>query len=254
MFSALIRTARLFKAPSLATVWATEFIDDRITTPRHRKHIDYYATKQLSIREGIIRITGGSDLDVEYHFNNLPGFLTAENKEPGLTIKWSSTSELAATTYTLVRMLKPKVVVETGVGAGASSWTILHAMEQNGEGKLVSIDLPTPNTQLLQGVGYLVPQHLHHRWEMRIGSSRQLLRQVLTELGQIDIFQHDSRHSYRNQLKEYLTAWPFIRKGGILVSDDVNNDALHDASKEWNQELTIIGQQKKSPIGLIRKI
>ncbi len=98
MFSALIRTARLFKAPSLATVWATEFIDDRITTPRHRKHIDYYATKQLSIREGIIRITGGSDLDVEYHFNNLPGFLTAENKEPGLTIKWSSTSELAATT------------------------------------------------------------------------------------------------------------------------------------------------------------
>lgn len=254
MFSALIRTARFFKTPSLAIVWAAEFIDDRITTPRHRKHIDYYMTKQLSIRDGITRVTGRSKLDVEHHFNNLPAFLTAKNKDPGLTIDWSSTSELATTTYALVRMLKPKVVLETGVGAGVSSWTILHAMEQNGEGKLISIDLPTPNTQLLPEVGYLVPKHLRYRWEMRIGSSRRLLQRILVELGQIDIFHHDSRHSYRNQLQEYLTAWPFIRTGGILVSDDVNNDALHDASNEWEQELTTIGQQEKPPIGLVRKI
>ena len=76
---------------------------------------------------------------------------------------------------------------------------------------------------------------------------------MLEELVEIDMFQHDSRHSYTNQLREYLAAWPFIRTGGMLVSDDVSNDALFDASREWGREPSIIGQSKESPIGLVRK-
>ena len=254
MFSALIRILRFFRSPPLAKVWATEFIDDRISTPLHRKYVNYYTSKKLPIREGIVKATGLKDTDVEPYFKNLPTFLSDKNKDPGMSIKWSSTSELATTTYMLVRLLKPKIVVETGIGAGVSSWTILHAMQQNGKGKLVSIDLPTPNTQLLPGVGYLVPRELRHRWDIHIGPSRELLFPLLSKLGEIDIFQHDSRHSYRNQLQEYLTAWPFIRDKGILISDDVNNDALHDASKKWNQNLTIIEQNKESPIGIVRKV
>ena len=253
MFSALKRTLRLFKSWQLATIWAAEFIDDRVTTPLHRKYLEDYAHKQMPLKEGIASVTGLSEISVENHLKNAPGFLTAENKNPGMTLKWSSTWELAATTYTLVRILKPMIVVETGVGAGVSSWTILHAMEQNNVGKLVSIDLPTPNTELLPEVGYLVPKNLHHRWELNIGSSGRLLKQILDQLGKIDIFQHDSRHSYRNQLREYLTAWPFISQGGILITDDVNNDALHHASHKWNQDSIIIGQPEKPPIGLVRK-
>jgi hypothetical protein len=39
----------------------------------------------------------------------------------------------------------------------------------------------------------------------------------------------------------------------MLVSDDVSNDALYDASREWDREPSIIGQSKDAPIGLIRK-
>ena len=171
-----------------------------------------------------------------------------------MTIKWSATSELAATTYALIRLLKPEVVVETGVGAGVSSWTTLHAMEENGTGRLISIDLPTPNTELLPAVGYLVPQELRARWELQTGPSQTLLPQVLDDLVEIDMFQHDSRHSYSNQTREYQAAWPYIRAHGMLVSDDVSNDALHDASRKWNREPSIIGQSKESPIGLVRKM
>ena len=122
-------------------------------------------------------------------------------------------------------------------------------LEENGIGRLVSIDLPTPNTELLPEVGYLVPQDLRHRWDLRTGPSQRLLPQSLRELGEIDMFQHDSRHSYSNQLREYQTAWPFIKAKGILVSDDVSNDALHDASRTWDREPSIIGQSKESPIG-----
>jgi predicted O-methyltransferase YrrM len=170
-----------------------------------------------------------------------------------MTIQWSATSELAATTYALAKILKPAIVVETGVGAGVSSWTILKAMEENGTGRLVSIDLPTPNTELLPDVGYLVPADLRHRWDLRTGPSNRLLPQTLKELGEIDMFQHDSRHSYSNQLSEYTTAWRSIKSSGILVSDDVSNDALHDATKKWNTDPVIIGQSKESPIGLVRK-
>ncbi len=253
MLSALMRTARFFKTPRLASAWAVEFIDDRITTPRHRKHLDYYAERQLPVLEGIARATGLDRSLIEEQLNGLPDFLVAENRDPGMTARWSATTELAATTYALIKLLKPEIVVETGVGAGVSSWTILHAMEENGVGRLVSIDLPTPNTELLPAVGYLVPRELRHRWELRTGPSQRLLPQVLDELGQINIFLHDSRHSYSNQLREYQTAWPFIQNGGILVSDDVSNDALYDASRGWNREPAIIGQSKESPLGLIGK-
>jgi predicted O-methyltransferase YrrM len=253
MLSALIRTARFLRTPRQAFQWAGEFIDDRITTPRHTKHVGYYADRQLPVVEGISEATGSDISTVEQILSELPDFLVGDDRDPGMTIKWSATSELAASTYVLVRMLQPEVMVETGVGAGVSSWTILHAMDQNGFGTLVSIDLPTPNTELLPEVGYLVPDDLRHRWDLQTGPSKLLLPQVLDAHGEIDIFQHDSRHSYSNQLREYATAWPYINEGGMLVSDDVSNDALYDASRIWGREPSIIGQSKESPIGLVRK-
>jgi hypothetical protein len=163
----------------MASTWATEFIDDRITTPRHKKHLAYYANRQLPVAEGVAQALNIDITTINEQLNNLPGFLIAENKDPGMTIKWSATSELAATTYALIKLLKPEVVVETGVGAGVSSWIILQAMQENGTGRLVSIDLPTPNTELLPEVGYLVPQELRIRWELRTGPSQRLLTQVL---------------------------------------------------------------------------
>jgi predicted O-methyltransferase YrrM len=253
MLSAILRTARFFKTPGMATKWAAEFIDDRVTTPRHKQHLDYYTQRQMPVAEGTARALGIDIEPINAQLATLPEFLVSENKDPGMTFKWSATAELAATTYVLVKMLKPNIMVETGVGAGVSSWTILQAMEENDNGRLISIDLPTPNTELLPEVGYLVPKKLRHRWDLRTGPSRRLLPQALSELGGIDIFQHDSRHSYSNQLREYQTAWPSIKSGGMLISDDVSNDALYDASRTWEREPTIIGQSKESPIGLVRK-
>ncbi|MBH64899.1 MAG: hypothetical protein CL784_00055 [Chloroflexi bacterium] len=253
MFSAILRTARFFRTPRLATRWATEFIDDRITTPRHRRHLEYYSTRQVAVPEGVAAALGIELAQVQEQLANLPAFLVGEKKAPGMSIKWSATSELAATTYLLIRLTNPEVVVETGVGAGVSSWTILKAMEENERGRLISIDLPTPNSELLPEVGYLVPDDLRRRWDLRTGPSHRLLPKVLDELRQIDIFQHDSRHSYSNQKREYEVAWPHIRSGGILVSDDVSNDALHDVCKTFDAEPTIIKQSKESPVGLVRK-
>lgn len=58
------------------------------------------------------------------------------------TLKQYSFGEYPMVLYVACKLLQPKVVVETGAGAGLASTFILKALSENGEGALYSIDLP----------------------------------------------------------------------------------------------------------------
>lgn len=145
--------------------------------------------------------------------------------------------------YAFVRMVRPEAIVETGGTPGKSSAFMLRAIQHNNSGRLVTIDLPPPegtsrrvpinltHSMRPQGVGsnWCVPQNLKRRQTLLIGSSRVRLSPVLDELREIDLFVHDSDHSYDNMLWEFETAYPYIRIGGFLWSDDIRtNDAWQD--------------------------
>ena len=70
-------------------------------------------------------------------------------------------------------------------------------------------------------MGYIVPAHLRKRWDLRLGDSKILLHPLLNELEEIDIFIHDSLHTYDHMMYEYTEAWPFINKSGLLISHDI---------------------------------
>lgn len=142
--------------------------------------------------------------------------------------------------YLITKMLKPKIVVETGVATGGGSTTsILLAMEENKEGNLYSIDLPSSqrledgNIYVLadKEVGYEVPPNLRHRWNLVLGDSRNELPRLLRKLGEIDIFIHDSLHTEKHMMWEYETAWPFLKPGGVLVSHDISIAFIQFAGK-----------------------
>ena len=136
--------------------------------------------------------------------------------------------------YATVRALTPEVVVETGVASGVSSSYLLLALQQNGRGILHSIELGD-SRYLPSGKppGWIVPEWLKARWDLRIGDSRVLLPQLLQEIGEIDIFIHDSLHTYEQMLWEYRAAYPSIRPGGLLLSDDAAwNSAFPQSCKE----------------------
>ncbi len=151
--------------------------------------------------------------------------------------------------YILIRCIQPEVIIETGVASGRSSWAILQALKDNNKGKLYSIDFPqhfagdAPEMFIEEGghrefrgfvpegkmPGWLVPQDLQSRWELILGKSSEKLPELLARLGSIDIFYHDSDHSYTNMMFEFETAWPHISPEGFLLSDDVKrNDAFVD--------------------------
>jgi hypothetical protein len=54
------------------------------------------------------------------------------------------------------------------------------------------------------------------------------LRGLLSQLGEIDMFVHDSLHTTRNMRFEMRSAWPALRPGGIMLVDDVYNESFRD--------------------------
>jgi predicted O-methyltransferase YrrM len=123
--------------------------------------------------------------------------------------------------YAAIRAFAPDVVVETGVANGVSSSYLLLALEKNGRGKLHSIELGDPRyLPTGEPPGWIVPDRLKSRWDLRIGDSRELLPKLLAELSTVDVFIHDSLHTYDHMLWEYRAAYPFVRPGGLLISDD----------------------------------
>ena len=148
--------------------------------------------------------------------------------------------------YALLRKLQPRRAVETGVCSGISTSFILRALNDNGTGKLSSIDWPEymdaerEQDRFWDGKGgavvpagkesgWAIPDSLRGRWELVIGKSQQELAPLLDRLGSIDFFLHDGEHSYECMTFEYEHAFEKLTEGGVLASDDVNwNSAFDD--------------------------
>jgi predicted O-methyltransferase YrrM len=123
--------------------------------------------------------------------------------------------------YAVIRAVKPECVLETGIANGVSSAYFLLAMERNQKGALYSIDV-NDGSYLPSGkqVGWVVPEWLRERWNVHLGDARELLPRLLAELKSLDVFIHDSLHTYEHMKFEYEEAYPCIRQGCILISDD----------------------------------
>src|SRR5579863_856045 len=148
--------------------------------------------------------------------------------------------------YMAVRLARPAIVVETGVFDGISSSVILQALTDNERGQLLSIDLPARNpiqkstdrmieTALPPNTlpGWVIPNYLKQRHRLMLGDSREQLPKLLNDYPSIDIFFHDSLHTFEHQYFEYSTAWLHLIEGGLLLSDDIFwNSAFHKFSKD----------------------
>jgi hypothetical protein len=144
--------------------------------------------------------------------------------------------------FAVVRLVQPHVVVETGVSAGRSSSFLLAALHENDTGELWSID-PDPVC------GYAVPMALRKNWHILNGTSGAVLKSVIQEHN-VDVFIHDSLHTYENMRFEFETVWPFLSKGGVVLSDDIDrNSAFDEFSRSVNSKRVDLNHN----FGAIRK-
>jgi predicted O-methyltransferase YrrM len=175
--------------------------------------------------------------------------------------------------YGLVRSLRPMTIVETGTASGFSTAYLLAALHRNESGRLISIDLPftLDDTGGLESFvagtsidlddsspvprgeesGWAIPEELRGRWDLRLGDARELLPALLDEVGEIQIFFHDSLHTREHMLFEFETAWPHLATNGVLVADDVfqrKHDALPAFARSVGRPFSTFGN-----LGLVVK-
>ncbi|QGA68063.1 class I SAM-dependent methyltransferase [Sulfolobus sp. E11-6] len=120
--------------------------------------------------------------------------------------------------YSIIKYYNPDIVIETGVGPGVSSTIILSALEK---GTLYSIDVRETLENGKQ-VGFLVQEQLRSKWKLYIGRSRDILPDLLKRLGKVDIFLHDSEHTFENVTFELNIVWDYLRNGGVLLIDNLD--------------------------------
>jgi predicted O-methyltransferase YrrM len=164
---------------------------------------------------------------------------------------------LARLCYGVCKLLNPSVVLETGVAYGVTSAYILQALEENGAGKLYSVDLPRFASGAESSVGWLVPDSLKHRWDLRIGPARSVLPKIIGEVQTADVFIHDSLHTYAHMKWEFSIALPALRPGGILISDDIEGNRAFEellSNSSVRSWFAMKQQNKQSVCGALRTI
>jgi hypothetical protein len=137
--------------------------------------------------------------------------------------------------YSLVRTIRPSLILETGVASGISSFFILKALSENRHGTLTSIDLPNLSnpsgfkdsegkidqvyTPPDKGVGWLVPESLRARWSLRLGTSKS----VLSNCSYFpEIFYHDSEHTF--EVMNFEFEWARSARVPVILADDVQRN------------------------------
>ena len=123
--------------------------------------------------------------------------------------------------YGLVSHYKPRIIVETGGNLGMASSFILKAMHDNGttDGQLYSIERSKKIVP-----GSIIPEEIKGPYVPLQGAVEDLLADERIP-GEIDMFLHDSTHRYNHMTWEFEQFWPRLRRGGLLVSHDVNMNA-----------------------------
>jgi hypothetical protein len=170
---------------------------------------------------------------------------------------------LGRTVWCATLHTRPGHVVETGVARGITSRVVLEAFERNDFGHLWSIDIPPLiETDLQAETALAVPQRLRRRWRYLDGSSRRRLPALISILGTVDLFVHDSMHTTRNVGFELTQVASPLRDGGICVVDDVERNSAFArfcrAHGDWrsvagraDDDRAVIGVARKTSAGVV---
>jgi predicted O-methyltransferase YrrM len=153
--------------------------------------------------------------------------------------------------YWLVRKLKPKTIVQTGVCNGLSSAFMVLGLVKNGsEGKLHAVDMPpifdsqdagwkikgkVYGVVIPEGKssGWIVPDAYRDRFAVWSGDAKALLPKLVDKVDAIDLFYHDSDHTYDHMMFEFREAKRKLKPGGLIVGDDVSwNASVWDFADE----------------------
>ena len=141
--------------------------------------------------------------------------------------------------YAFVRVLKPRLVVETGVERGHGSVVICSALMRNKaegyDGKYIGTD-KDPNA------GFLLTEPYSEFGKILYGDSIESLKAIRN----IDLFINDSDHSADYEYREYLTIADNLSPDAVILGDNAHiSDSLLRFSEERRRHFLFFPEKPK---------
>lgn len=134
----------------------------------------------------------------------------------------------------LIRLRRPRVVVETGVAAGWSSHAALAALERNGRGRLYSSDFPFFRLAEPESViGVLVPDDLRDRWQLELDGDRSNLRRIARVCGPVGVLHYDSDKTRSGRRRALRILGPVLEPDASILMDDIDDNLFF---RDWVTE------------------
>jgi Methyltransferase domain len=135
--------------------------------------------------------------------------------------------------YAIVRAAQPDHVIETGTHLGLGSCVIAAALLRNGHGRLTTIDIDPE-------AGYLIGEPWASVIDRRVGDSTDMLG----GLRDVDVFLHDSLHTYNYETRELTAVEPNLRADAIILSDNAHeSSALSDWAERSGRHYLFFKEQ-----------
>jgi len=143
--------------------------------------------------------------------------------------------------YAVLRALKPRLVVETGVDKGLGALLLCAALKRNTReghsGRYLGTDI-NPNA------GYLLNGSYAEHGALLIGDSIASLRSLAQP---IDVFINDSDHSADYEYAEYKTIAHLLHPGSVIIGDNSHvTDKLTRFAAETNRRFLFFREEPEA--------
>jgi len=204
--------------------------------------ITWAASLAVSQKVAIKKLFGIEAQDIDVLFADTIQYATHQQDTCPIKMGGPGAMELI---YYACEFTEAKAAVETGVAYGWSSLAALLSLEKRG-GKLHSSDMPYLGQDGDQYVGYVVPETLKTSWHLYRFADRESLPRIFADQASFDVVHYDSDKAYSGMAWAYEELYKHLRKGGVFISDDINdNAAFQDFCKNKGIDPTIIAFDDK---------
>ena len=121
--------------------------------------------------------------------------------------------------FRLVRETRPSTCLELGTSLGLSASYQAAALDLNGKGRLLTVEVSEPLSRLasanLQRLGA-------SRAEVRLGGFQEVLGSLLSEIAPVDVAFIDGNHLEDRTIEYFEQIAPCASEGALLIFDDIS--------------------------------
>jgi predicted O-methyltransferase YrrM len=228
--------------------------------------IRFFDLKTFLYKQRNLNLLKKNSIQMNTFLNNLNPELSKESFNISKLIKEESFKKLKKIKYDLggsanltllyfmTRFFKPKFILETGVGAGFSSYAFLKAIKKNKKGVLYSSDLPyfrIKNPKKF--IGIVVPKILKNNcWNLYTEGDSTNIFNIKKKIKTFDLIHYDSDKSYLGRFFFFNKIKSMIKKNSIIIMDDLHNNIFFFDYIRKNKIINYkIIQNNNSFVGLI---